>query len=238
MISVPGLINQDLHPAEFVVHKKYAQSHTLLELVWTHCNAVTDIALGLYDSGKFDVSGLSREYLTKATLLHDIGTYACQGFEWIPDQPPQERPYIQHCIIGAWMLQQEAYNYYIVQAARNHTGVGLTTEDIEKYGLDLPVDNYIPGSLVEQLVSYAAKYHSKAPKFKTTEQIIESLKRFDGDKVERFHEFQKYFGEVVIDGIREQYEAWHNNFKYRVQSLKENQMTVDLNSAGIATSFG
>lgn len=219
------------------MHKKYAQSDTLLELVWTHCNAVTEIALILYDSGKFDVSGLNRDYLTKASLLHDIGVYCCQGFEWIPDQPPADKPYIQHVLIGAWMLQQEGYDYYIVQTARNHTGVGLTSEDIKKYGLDLPADDYIPNSLVEQLVSYASKYHSKAPKFKTVEEIEASLARFDSEKVNRFEEFKLYFGEIDLTPIRNKYETWHKNFLYRVQSLKEQQASVDLNSAGIATSY-
>ena len=232
-----GLINQDLHLAEFAVHRKYALSQTLLELVWTHSNAVTDIALTLYDSGKFDVTGLSREYLIKAGLLHDVGVYLCQGFEWIPDQPPQEKPYVQHVLVGAWILQQEGYDYFIVQTARNHTGVGLTADDVQKYGLDLPVDNYLPESLVEQLVCYAAKYHSKAPKFKTTQQILESLHRFNGDKVARFQEFVNYFGPVDITPIQNQYEIWHKNFNYRVQTLKEKQATVDFNSAGIATAI-
>jgi len=232
---VIGLINQDLYPAEFALHEKYAQSGTLLELVWTHCNAVTDLALSLYDSGKFDVAGLNRDYLTKACLFHDIGTYRCQGFEWIPDQPPQDKPYIQHVLIGAWILKNEGFDNFIVQTARNHTGVGLTAEDIQKYGLDLPVDNYIPRSLIEQIVSYASKHHSKAPKFKTVPEIIASLKRFDKQKVSRFNEFINYFGEVVVDPIKDKYEIWHKAFNYKVQALKENQMTVDLNSAGIAT---
>ena len=51
-----GYVNFDKYPNEFALHKKYAQSPLILDLVWTHCNIIADVALGLLKNGKFDTS--------------------------------------------------------------------------------------------------------------------------------------------------------------------------------------
>jgi uncharacterized protein len=225
-------INQDLYPGEFALHKKYAQSPMLLDLVWTHCNIVADIALDLVDQAKFDVSETPRDIAVQAALLHDIGVYLCGGFEWLPGQPQSDKPYIQHTVVGAWILQQEGYSAPVVQAAYVHTGVGLTPEDIQMYGLQLPSEDYMPRTTLQKLITYAAKFHSKAPKFRSPEDITTSLSKYGQDKVDRFNEFQELFGLPNMEQIENRYDNWHRGFNFEISKLSQ-PSTSPLNLAGL-----
>lgn len=229
-------INQDLYPGEFLLHKKYAQSEMLLDLVWTHCNIIADIALQILDKHDFDKHDLTREFVIQAGLLMDIGVYMCDGYEWMPGQSPSAKPYIQHGVIGAWILQQEGYSTQIVQVSHAHSGVGVTAEDVKNFGLDLPEADYVPRSQLQKLITYSSKFHSKMPKFKTMDDINASLMKFGTQKVERFDELVTEFGEPDLTDIMAKYEPWHKGFKYQVGQLMSGQGSTgpNLNSAGIA----
>ncbi|MEN8252892.1 MAG: HDIG domain-containing metalloprotein [Patescibacteria group bacterium] len=225
-------VNQNQHPRALALHQKYAKSLVLLDLVWTHCNIVADIVQQLLSSKYFDSSSINIPHAIQAALLHDIGVYCCGGFEWIPDQTPSEKPYIQHVVTGAKILQKEGLDPVIVEAAYTHTGVGLTAQDIQNYGLNLPVQDLIPQTIEGQLVGYAAKFHSKTPKFKSKEHIIESLNRYGKDKVEQFNKLLEFFGEPNLEKIKSKYEEWHKAFAYKTENLTQTGQ-VNLNSAGI-----
>lgn len=227
-------VNQDLYPGEFALHQKYAKSELLLNLVWTHSNIIADITMGLLDSGTFDTSELPRDLVTQACLLFDIGVYACGGFEFLPGQPPSDKPYIQHTIVGAWILQQEGYTPPIVQVAYIHTGVGISSQDIANYGLQLPMDEYMPRTTLQKLITYTSKFHSKAPKFKTPEVITSGLQRYGQDKVERFHELEAMFGTPNLASLEEKYAEWHRWFKFQLDQLQQQTSGNLLNEAGIA----
>ncbi len=229
---MPSYLNQDLYPGEFLLHKKYAQTPLILDLVWTHCNIVADIALQLIDSNHFDTAETPRDVTLQAALLHDIGVYLCGGFEWIPDQPPSEKPYVQHTVVGAWILQQENYSTAIIQAAYVHTGVGLTAQDITTYGLPLPQDDYMPHTVLQQLITYAAKFHSKVPKFRSVEDITQSLAKYGQDKLDRFNDMQTFFGLPDLEMFKQKYDGWHKGFDFQVSQLKQPSLT--LNPAGIS----
>lgn len=230
-----NFINQTTYPGEFLLHKKYAATETILDLMWTHSNIIADVSLFLLDHYEFDKSELKREVVIQAALLHEIGTYACGGFEWIPGQPPTARPYIQHGVVGAWILQQEGYINPVVQAAFCHIGMGLTAEDVRTHGLQLPETDMFPQTTLQRFMTYASKFHSKAPKFRTSEEIKESLATFSQEKVDYFIELEKEFGIVDIAPIQEKYSAWEKSFTFRVQQLTKNQSGLNLNPAGIAT---
>ena len=206
----------------------------LLDLVWTHCNIVAEVALDLIDQAKFEVTETPRDITAQAALLHDVGVYLCGGFEWLPNQPPSDKPYIQHTVVGAWILQQEGYPAHIVQAAYVHTGVGLTPEDIQMYGLQLPPEDYMPRTTLQKLITYASKFHSKAPKFRTPDEITTSLAKYGQDKVERFMEMQTQFGTPNLEAIEQRYDNWHKGFNFELSKLAQ-PGTSPLNTAGVGT---
>lgn len=239
-------LNQSLYPAEFDLHKKYATSDLLLDLIWTHSNVLADITTDLLDSGHFDASSIPRGKAIKAALLLDIGVYQCSGFEWIPGQPLLEHPYAEHTVLGAHILEAEGYAEEIVRVALVHTGVGLTADDITSHGLQLPVADYMPSNNFEWLLTYASKFHSKTPAFKSPEEIETSLAKYSQEKVDTFKQLQAAFGIPCLEKIQAKYEEWHQGFKFKVSELMSGSIgnsiiatpSVSLNSAGIATPIG
>lgn len=235
-------LRQAEFPTELALHKKFAPSELVLDLVWTHSNAVLDITLDLYDSKRFDTSCITRGLAIKAALLFDIGVYCCSGFEFLPGQPPQATPYSQHTVIGAKILTEEGYAPEICRVAQVHTGVGLTAEDIASHMIDLPEGDYMPISDLEWLITYTSKFHSKAPKFKTVEEIETSLAKYGEVKLQTFQNLKNTFGVPHLAQIQEQYGEWERSFKYRISQLTTTSVqnsvisypSVDLNSAGIA----
>jgi uncharacterized protein len=215
---VPIYINQQQYPAEFALHQKYAKAERLLDLVWAHCNMVTDIVIDLYRTNP-NVYTFPLEVAVQAALLHDVGTYMCGGFDWIPDQPHFDTPYSQHTIVGSWILYQEGYLPEIVQVANVHAGVGIAVDDIITHNLDIPIDNYLPTTQLQQLVSFAAKFHSKTPRFKNSAEIIETLTKSGPHKVGTFNEMVSIFGEPNLEKIGAKYEAWHKAFTYEIGKL-------------------
>lgn len=230
---MPIYINQTQYPQEFALHQKYAQSARLLDLVWAHSNIINDIVIQLYQA-KPDAYAFPLEIATQAALCHDVGTYVCGGFEWLPDQPAFQIPYAQHTIVGAWILYQEGYLPEVVQAAYFHAGVGLTSEDITSHQLQLPVDNYVPITNFHRLLTYAAKFHSKTPRFKTADEIRQSLQQFGSDKLAVFEQLVAEFGEPDLSTIIPNYTEWHKAFAYEMTKLNSPQQ-AGFNSAGISS---
>jgi uncharacterized protein len=233
---MPIFINQNIYPGEFLLHKKYAATETILDLIWTHSNIVVDVCLYLLDHFDFDKTELKREVVIQAALLHEVGVYACGGFDWIPGQPQSTHPYIQHGIIGAWILQQEGYANPVVQAAFCHIGMGLTAEDIRSHGLDVPEVDMFPQTRLQQFITYASKFHSKAPNFRTSQEIRDSLAKFSNEKVKIFDQLEKMFGVVDLTTIQQKYQEWEKSFTFRVEQLTKVTGGVNLNAAGIATT--
>jgi len=225
-------LNQTTYPQEYALHKKYAKSERLLDLVWTHCNIVNEIVIQLYQRNPQHYT-FPIEVAMQAALTHDIGVYMCGGFEWLPGQPAMQMPYSQHTVVGAWILYQEGYLPEVVQVANFHAGVGLTTDDIQDHQLQIPLDNYLPATQMQQLVTFAAKYHSKTPRFKNTEEIRKTLQQFGGQKLEVFNEFIQQFGEPDLEVIRPTYDEWHKAFAFELTQLTSPH-TAGFNSAGIS----
>lgn len=231
------LINQNVYPGEFLLHKKYAASETVLDLVWTHSNIIVEVALFLLDHYDFDKTELVREVVIQAALLHEIGVYACDGFEWIPGQHPTNHPYIQHGIVGAWILQQEGYANPVVQASFCHIGMGLTAEDIRSHGLQLPEVDMLPQNYFQQFMTYVSKFHSKTPQFRTNEDIKKSLAKFSPEKVAAFEQLENMFGIPDLKPLQEKYGEWEKGFAFKVSQLtKAVHPSVNFNAAGIATA--
>lgn len=121
-------------------------------------------------------------------MLHDIGTYlvlkndGSNGGKLQFDGPN----YILHGLRGYDYLLSQGVDESIAQFARNHTGVGLTREQVVAQGLPLPPADYVPMNLEQEVVMVADKYNSKSipPRFLTAEAYARKARRF-GEKNER-----------------------------------------------------
>ena len=183
------------------LHQRYAPTPAVLELVYTHCQIVRDIALQLIDTHHISVD---RQLVEAGCLLHDIGVYTLFTADGIERS---DLHYITHGIRGAEILQREGLPAPIVRYADHHTGVGISKTDITSQNLPLPVADYLAESTEERLVMYADKFHSKndPPCFNTHSYYRASLLRFGADKQTAFDALTAEFGEPDLDPLIARY---------------------------------
>ena len=95
----------------------------------------------------------------------------------------------------------------IAQFCRNHTGVGLTCEDVVKQELPLPPADYVPMNLEQEVVMYADKFHSKSvpPKFLQVEAYTARAERFGEDNKRRWLDLVAKYGVPDIPALAEKY---------------------------------
>ena len=133
------------------------------------------------------------EFITTAAMLHDIGIFrtnspdiGCYG----------KHPYIRHGILGGELLKKAGHPKLALVCER-HIGVGISVADIQQQNLPLPNRDMIPVSIEEQLICYADKFFSKnsraEPAEKSIPEIINNLKRYGSDKVNRFESWVEMF---------------------------------------------
>ena len=173
-----------------IINKYYPEDDELRGLLIKHSRQVADRCLLLCD--RHPELRMDREFLEESAMLHDIGirwchapSIFCQGSE----------PYICHGLIGADLLRREGWERHALVCER-HTGTGLTSEQIQRQRLPLPLDrNYEPESLEEQLVCYADKFFSKShpDRVLTVADTAQSLEKFGAEGVKKFLSWAKMF---------------------------------------------
>ena len=135
-------------------------------------------------------------------LLHDIGTYRVFKHDGSDGGPVAfDGPrYILHGLLGYQLLLDEGVDESVALFARNHTGVGLTREQVIAQGLPLPADDYMPTTLEQEVVMVADKYNSKStpPKFLTAASYGRKAARFGGENQRRWQELVEQYGEPDI----------------------------------------
>lgn len=133
-----------------------------------------------------------RNFVYEAAMLHDIGILhtdalgiGCNG----------KHPYICHGILGAEMLRKEGLPQH-ARVAERHTGTGLTKETIQRQGLPLPLHDFSPETIEEQIVCYADKFFSKShpERVKTSEQVREMLSHFPDADIEKWDYWTRLLG--------------------------------------------
>lgn len=176
-----------------LINKYYADNSELKELLWRHSRKVADRCLkiaALHPELDLDVS-----FLEEAALLHDIGILRtdapgilCMG----------DAPYICHGYIGAEMMRAEGFPLH-ARVCERHTGAGLSRQEVEAQGWPVPVQDYIPETLEEQLVCYADKFYSKShpEREKTPEQALRSVAKYGEEGVRRFQHWMEIFSEKI-----------------------------------------
>ncbi len=175
---------------EKIIEKYYAQHPALMALLIGHSRQVAEKAMKVLD--RHPEIAADRTFVYEAAMLHDIGILhtnapgiGCMGTE----------PYICHGRLGAEMLRQEGLPAH-ARVAERHTGTGLSREIILTQGLPLPVMDFLPESIEEQIVCYADKFFSKShpEKPKTPEQVRQMLLRFPDADLKRWDQWETLFG--------------------------------------------
>lgn len=182
------------------LHRKYAPTEEVFELVWTHCRIVGDIALQLAQtSGAY----VDTDLVEVGCLLHDIGVYALyDGGEFGANQN-----YITHGIRGEEILKNEGFSETIQRFASHHTGVGITKKQIVERNLPLPHEDFLAETPEEELIMYADKFHSKTepPYFNSYDYYADYTIQFGEENVESLKQLTAKFGKPDLAPFIAQY---------------------------------
>ncbi len=188
--SAPAKRSINMNPIDFLAQYYDTRSKAYKILV-EHGKLVANKAL----AAARRVPGLKPdlELIETAAMLHDIGIFltnspgfGCYG----------KHPYICHGILGSELLKGKEHPELALVCER-HVGVGISIEDIQRHNLPLPNRDLIPVSIEEQIICYADKFFSKngnsQPSEKSIADIIDSLRRYGPDKVQRFKSWVQMF---------------------------------------------
>ena len=173
-----------------IIDKYYSDNEPLRQILLTHSRSVADMAIAV--ARRHPELGADEDFLFEAAMLHDIGVFKtdapgiqCFGTE----------PYIRHGWLGGQLLRLEGLPRH-ARVAERHTGTGLTREAIIRQALPLPLEDFSPETIEEQIICYADKYFSKShlERVRTPEQVLQSLEKFGRESVERMKAWQLRFG--------------------------------------------
>lgn len=180
------------------LHRKYALSEKVLDIVWKHSLIIKEIAEEIMAKKQLE---LGRSLVIAGALIHDIGAYKVINTEGEVDG----QNYIRHGVEGFAILKAENYPQALCTITIHHTGVGISKEDVLSQHLPLPPQNYLAETLEEKLIMYADKFHSKTPKFNTFASYAEYVKKYGEDKIEKFEKLAELFGVPDLEPLAEKY---------------------------------
>lgn len=173
-----------------LIDKYYPAGTLRRDIYMRHCASVAKEALEIAKRHNLPIDS---ETIKAAAMLHDIGIFmtdapsiGCTGSE----------PYIRHGILGAELLRAERYPEEIARVAKLHTGAGLTAKEIEQQNLPLPHRDFLPETMLEELICYADKFYSKSGdmKRKPLEKVEKGMEKFGPKTMQRFAALHELFG--------------------------------------------
>ena len=172
-----------------IIDKYYPEDDALRRLLLKHSRQVADRCLLIaknHPELHADVP-----FLEEAAMLHDIGIRWCHAPSIFCTG---DEHYIRHGLIGGELLRREGYERH-ARVCERHTGTGITREQIERQQLPLPLADYEPETIEEQMVCYADKFYSKShpDRILTVEQAAQSLEKFGHEGVKKFLSWSKKF---------------------------------------------
>lgn len=134
-----------------------------------HSKAVAHLAVDIAE--QHPELGADKMFVYEGAMLHDIGiceTFApgiyCFG----------TADYICHGTQGAQMLRNLGLEKHALVCER-HTGAGITANEVAELKLPIPIADYTPQTIEEQIVCYADKFFSKTLKEPCNYSNYESL---------------------------------------------------------------
>lgn len=183
-----------------IIEKYYKPDSKAFDFLVRHGRGVARKALKVAE--KLSHLNPDLKFIEEASILHDIGIFltnapqlGCYG----------DKGYICHGYLGSELLEKEGLPRHALVCER-HVGVGLTIKDIENNNLPLPKREMLPISLEEKIICFADKFFSKNENSqlvgidsfreeKPIWKIREIISRYGDDKLRRFDEWLKLFGE-------------------------------------------
>lgn len=173
-----------------IIDLYYKQDDELKNIYMIHARAVADFSLEL--ARRHPELGLDEEFIYEAAMLHDIGIF-------LTDAPRifcfGKEDYLCHGYLGAQLLREHGLERH-ARVCERHTGTGLTKEVIVANGWNLPVKDFVPETLEEQLICFADKFFSKT-KFlrqpRTFEQVVESMRKISDESVKKVEKWAAMF---------------------------------------------
>ena len=176
-----------------LIDKYYAATPGLRDILWLHSRKVADRCLriaALHPELRLDL-----KFVEEAALLHDIGILRTDAPEILCTG---DAPYICHGYIGAEMMRAEGFPRH-ARVCERHTGAGIPKEEIMEKKIPIPVQDYSPEPLEEQLVCYADKFYSKSHlgRERTPEQALKSVRKHGEEGADRFRHWMDIFTENI-----------------------------------------
>lgn len=173
-----------------IIDRFYPVEDELKNIYMIHANMVTDMALDM--AARHPELNIDTGFVEEAAMLHDLGIF-------LTDAPRiycfGNEPYLCHGYLGAELLRELGYERH-ARVCERHTGTGISKEQIVANGWNLPVKDFYPETMEEQLVCFADKFFSKTKfldKPRTFEQVVESMAKISEESVLKIHEWAKVF---------------------------------------------
>jgi uncharacterized protein len=132
-----------------------------------------------------------------------------QAMAGVPGSIPRfdSKRYILHGLIGYRILLDEGYGEEVAAFARNHTGVGITRQEVVEQHLPLPPAEYLPTTVEQEIVMYADKFNSKShpPACISVERQERRAARFGEGNLLRWHALVARYGVPDIEAVAREY---------------------------------
>lgn len=172
-----------------IIDKYYADSKELRNVLLVHSQQVRDRALRILDN--HPELHIDRQFITEAAMLHDIGIFLCDAPNIFCHGTHQ---YIEHGFLGAELLRKEGLPLHAGVAER-HTGTGITADEIAVNNWDIPIKNYIPLTIEEELICYADKFYSKSHIGEENDlgKVRHDIWRYGSEAIQRFNTWMSRF---------------------------------------------
>lgn len=173
-----------------IIDSCYPEDNELKKIYNIHAEKVTSLALEM--ACRHPELDIDMQFVEEAAMLHDLGIYLtdapriyCYGAE----------PYLCHGYLGAELLRSLGYERH-ARVCERHTGTGLTKETIVAKGWGLPVKDFVPETIEEQLICFADKFYSKTKFLETArsfEQVVASMAAISPESVEKVERWAAMF---------------------------------------------
>ena len=167
-----------------IISKYYRPGSKAYELLVVHSRQVADKAVAI--AARLNGHDIDAGFVEEAAMLHDIGIFLTHAPSLGCSGP---HPYLRHGYLGARILKKEGLPRHAL-ACERHVGVGITRKNVLEKELPLPARDMLPVTLPEKIICYADKFYSKngstPPREKSPDQVIEELKNYGIEQVDRF----------------------------------------------------
>ncbi len=176
-----------------IIHKYISPNSTTYRFFTHHSVLVTEKALRAGRRAGLNQTQL--DFIEEAGMLHDIGIVrvraeeiGCYG----------DKPYICHGVEGSMLLRDEGLEKHAL-VSESHVGVGITKEEVVAKQFPLPARDMVPLSIEEKILCWADLFFSKSfHKLwieKTTDDVLERVRRYGARQARIFLAWQEEFGE-------------------------------------------